>query len=115
VARISALPDIAPAGRGDRALDAHDREERPFGDLAELTVREREVLALLAQGLSDRGIAKRIWLTRNTVETHIRHILGKLKLPNDAHQNRRVLAALIYLRERDEWPTSGLTLVRGGD
>ena len=67
--------------------------------LAELTAREREVLALLAEGLTDAGIAERLWLTRKTVETHIRHILSKLNLPNDASYNRRVLAVLTYLRE----------------
>jgi DNA-binding NarL/FixJ family response regulator len=66
--------------------------------LAELTTREREVLALLAEGLTDAGIAERLWLTRKTVETHIRHILSKLSLPNDAGYNRRVLAVLTYLR-----------------
>jgi DNA-binding NarL/FixJ family response regulator len=67
--------------------------------LAELTAREREVLAMLAEGLTDSGIAERLWLTRRTVETHIRHVLAKLNLPNDANYNRRVLAVLTYLRE----------------
>jgi DNA-binding NarL/FixJ family response regulator len=67
--------------------------------LAELTAREREVLALLAEGLTDAGIAERLWLTRKTVETHIRHILSKLNFPNDTTYNRRVLAVLTYLRE----------------
>jgi DNA-binding NarL/FixJ family response regulator len=67
--------------------------------LAELTAREREVLTLLAEGLTDAGIAERLWLTRRTVETHIRHILSKLNLPNDTTYNRRVLAVLTYLRE----------------
>jgi serine/threonine-protein kinase PknK len=67
--------------------------------LAELTAREREVLAMLAEGLTDAGIAERLWLTRKTVETHIRHIHAKLNLPSDANSNRRVLAVLTYLRE----------------
>ena len=54
---------------------------------------------MLAEGLTDAGIAERLWLTRKTVETHIRHILSKLNLPNDASYNRRVLAVLTYLRE----------------
>ena len=66
--------------------------------LEELTAREREVLAMLAEGLTDAGIAERLWLTRKTVETHIRHILSKLNLPNDTSYNRRVLAVLTYLR-----------------
>jgi DNA-binding NarL/FixJ family response regulator len=67
--------------------------------LEELTAREREVLALVAQGLTDRGIADRLWLTPKTVETHVRHILRKLNLPTDTLYNRRVLAVLAYMRE----------------
>ena len=55
---------------------------RVAGPLDELTDREREVLALMAEGLTDRGIAERLWLTPRTVETHIRHILRKLDLPD---------------------------------
>jgi serine/threonine-protein kinase len=63
-----------------------------------LTDREREVLQLMAEGLTDRGISERLWLTPRTVETHIRHILQKLNLPNNANHNRRVHAVLTYLR-----------------
>jgi DNA-binding NarL/FixJ family response regulator len=70
--------------------------------LAELSTREREVLALLAEGLTDRGIAERLWLTPKTVETHVRHILAKLDLPADTTHNRRVLAVLTYLRHGGE-------------
>jgi len=66
--------------------------------LDRLTVREREVLQLMAEGLTDRGIGELLWLTPRTVETHIRHILQKLNLPNDANHNRRVHAVLAYLR-----------------
>ena len=66
-------------------------------DLSELTPREREILILVAQGLSDRGIGRRLCLTRKTVETHIRHVLTKLELPRDGEHNRRVLAAGVYL------------------
>jgi len=66
--------------------------------LDRLTVRERELLQLMAEGLTDRGIGQRLWLTPRTVETHIRHILQKLNLPNDANHNRRVHAVLAYLR-----------------
>lgn len=62
-------------------------------NLTELTAPERQVLALLAQGLSDRGIGTTLWLTPKTVETHVRHILGKLSLPHDGQHNRRALAA----------------------
>jgi DNA-binding NarL/FixJ family response regulator len=52
----------------------------------------------VAQGLTDRGIAQRLWLTPKTVETQVRHILAKLDLQADAGHNRRVLAVLTYLR-----------------
>jgi DNA-binding NarL/FixJ family response regulator len=65
----------------------------------ELTAREREVLSLLAQGLTDRGIGEALWLNTKTVETHVRHILAKLNLPTGTHHNRRVLAALTYQRD----------------
>jgi DNA-binding NarL/FixJ family response regulator len=61
--------------------------------------RAGEVVALLAQGLTDRGISERLWLHPKTTETHIGHILTKLNLPNDTQHHRRVLAVLAYLRE----------------
>jgi DNA-binding NarL/FixJ family response regulator len=70
---------------------------RPASWLDELTAREREVLSLVAEGLTDRGIADRLWLTPKTVETHVRHILRKLDLPAGASNNRRVQAVLAYL------------------
>jgi serine/threonine-protein kinase PknK len=66
--------------------------------LGELTQREREVLALLAQGKTDRGISEELFVTRKTVEAHVRSILGKLDLPADASENRRVHAVLTFLR-----------------
>jgi DNA-binding NarL/FixJ family response regulator len=63
-----------------------------------LTPREREILGLMAEGLTDRGIAERLWLTPKTVETHVRHILRKLDLPQGAAYNRRVHAVLTQLR-----------------
>jgi DNA-binding NarL/FixJ family response regulator len=66
--------------------------------LDELTVREREVLALMAEGLTDRGIAERLYVAPKTVETHIRHIFGKLDIPESALDNKRVHAVLAYLR-----------------
>ena len=66
--------------------------------LAELTPREREVLALIAQGKTDRGIAAELYVTPKTVEAHVRSILRKLDLPADASENRRVHAVLTFLR-----------------
>lgn len=66
--------------------------------LAELTPREREVLGLVAEGRTNAGIAKELWLTEKTVETHVRSILGKLNLPPDGDTHRRVLAVVTYLR-----------------
>jgi len=68
--------------------------------LAILTAREREVLALLAEGRTDRGIAKLLFITPKTVEAHVRSIFGKLDLPSDATANRRVHAVLRFLRAR---------------
>jgi DNA-binding NarL/FixJ family response regulator len=71
---------------------------RADSPLDQLTRREREVLALMAEGLTDRGISERLFVTPNTVETHIRHIIGKLGLPATPADNRRVGAVLAYLR-----------------
>jgi DNA-binding NarL/FixJ family response regulator len=83
----------------DRDLVAElvGRTRRP-DPLAELTERERHVLALMAEGLTDRGIAERLWLSPKTVESHVRHILQKLGLPEHHSRNRRVEAVLAYLR-----------------
>jgi DNA-binding NarL/FixJ family response regulator len=66
--------------------------------LDELTQRERQILSLMAEGLTDRGIAERLWLSPKTVETHVRHVLQKLGLPEDHTRNRRVQAVITYLR-----------------
>ena len=66
-----------------------------------LTRREQEVLDLMAEGLTDRGIAERLYVTPNTVETHVRHIMGKRDLPATPADNRRVRAVLTYLRSGD--------------
>jgi DNA-binding NarL/FixJ family response regulator len=71
---------------------------RPSSPLDELTPREREVLALMAEGLTDRGIGERLFVAPKTVETHIRHIFWKLQLPESATDNKRVHAVLTYLR-----------------
>ena len=65
--------------------------------LAELTEREREVLELMAEGLTNAGIAKRLYLSERTVEAHVRHVLTKLDLPEGENAHRRVLAVLAHL------------------
>jgi DNA-binding NarL/FixJ family response regulator len=65
--------------------------------LEELTPREREVLSLMAEGRSNAGICKRLWLTKGTVEKHVHSILQKLNLPDADDDHRRVLAVIRYL------------------
>ena len=76
-------------------LVGRPREESP---LDELTEREREVLALMAEGHSNDGICKALFLSPKTVETHVRHILLKLGIGETTEYHRRVLAVLAYLR-----------------
>jgi DNA-binding NarL/FixJ family response regulator len=66
--------------------------------LALLSEREREVLGLIAEGLSNRAIATRLYVTERTVEAHVTQIFQKLRLPESADQHRRVLAVLTFLR-----------------
>jgi DNA-binding NarL/FixJ family response regulator len=65
--------------------------------LAVLSAREREVLALMAEGRSNAGIAHRLWVTEGTVEKHVRSILTKLNLPEAGDDHRRVLAVVTFL------------------
>jgi DNA-binding NarL/FixJ family response regulator len=66
--------------------------------LAVLSEREREVLGLIAEGMSNRAIAARLYVTERTVEAHVTQIFQKLRLPESPEQHRRVLAVLTFLR-----------------
>jgi DNA-binding NarL/FixJ family response regulator len=65
--------------------------------LADLTPREREVLSQMAEGRSNAGIARRLWVTEGTVEKHVHSILAKLRLPETDDDHRRVLAVIRFL------------------
>ena len=71
------------------------RERDP---LAALSDREREILALMAEGRSNQGISERLFLSPKTVETHVGSIFTKLGLLQDADDHRRVLAVIAFLR-----------------
>ena len=73
---------------------------RVHDPLEELSPREREVLALMAEGRSNSGIARQLWVTEGTVEKHVRSILIKLRLPETAEDHRRVLAVVTFLAAR---------------
>jgi DNA-binding NarL/FixJ family response regulator len=99
---IDALERVAEGGSVvDPALVQELVANRHRDDpLARLTRRERDVLALMAEGQSNNGIAKRLVVTEGAVEKHVRSILGKLRLPATQEGHRRVLAVLIYLAAR---------------
>jgi DNA-binding NarL/FixJ family response regulator len=78
-------------------LVAARRVEDP---LEELTPREREVLALMAEGRSNAGIGRHLWVTEGTVEKHVHSILSKLRLGETADDHRRVLAVITFLERR---------------
>ena len=97
------LEAVRRVGRGGTAIDpdviaqllGRPREDDP---LAEWTPREREVLALMAEGLSNRGICGRLFLSTKTVEAHVKNIFMKLGLMPAPDDHRRVLAVLAFLR-----------------
>jgi DNA-binding NarL/FixJ family response regulator len=80
-----------------RELFAQQRRGDP---LSELTPREREVLALMAEGRSNAGIARRLWLASGTVEKHVKSILAKLDIHATDDDHRRVLAVITFLESR---------------
>jgi serine/threonine-protein kinase PknK len=91
--------------RGDTVIDpALVRElltaSRRSDPLAVLSTREHEVLALMAEGRSNAGIAHRLWITEGTVEKHVRSVLTKLDLPETEDDHRRILAVLTFLEAR---------------
>jgi DNA-binding NarL/FixJ family response regulator len=104
--RVLAVDDFLGAAdrvaAGGSALDpkvvASLLSPRAAGPLGELSERERDVLELMAEGLTNSGIAKRLYLSERTIEAHVRHLLMKLDLPESEDGHRRVLAVLAYLR-----------------
>ena len=97
------LDSIKRVGRGGTAIDPEvvsqllGRRQEADGPLADLTPREREVLSLMAEGLSNQGISRRLFLSPKTVETHVNGIFGKLRLAPAPDDHRRVLAVLAFL------------------
>jgi DNA-binding NarL/FixJ family response regulator len=97
------LDAVRRIGHGGTAIDPEvvsqlvGRRHEDAGPLAELTPREREVLSLMAEGLSNQGICRRLFLSPKTVETHVKSIFGKLRLAPAPDDHRRVLAVLAYL------------------
>jgi DNA-binding NarL/FixJ family response regulator len=98
------LDSVERVARGGSVLDPALVQglvrERRNDPLAELTTREQEVLALMAEGRSNMGIAHRLWITEGAVEKHVRSILAKLRLPATEDDHRRVLAVVTFLDSR---------------
>jgi DNA-binding NarL/FixJ family response regulator len=105
--RVSNLDELSDAvtrvGGGGSVLDPSvvsqlvGRRRQGHDAVDDLSEREREVLALMAEGRTNRAIAERLFITERTVEKHVKSIFGKLALPASADAHRRVLAVLAYL------------------
>ena len=96
VERIARGGSVVDPGLVQELVAARRRDD----PLDELTPREREVLALMAEGRSNAGIARRLVVTEGTVEKHVHSILGKLRLTETDDDHRRVLAVIAFLDER---------------
>jgi DNA-binding NarL/FixJ family response regulator len=96
VARIARGGSVVDPALVQELVTAQRRQD----PLAVLSEREREVIALMAEGRSNAGIAQRLWVTEGTVEKHVRSILVKLDLPEVTTDNRRVLAVMKFLESR---------------
>jgi len=103
VTKLDVLVDaLQRISAGDSVIDPHVVKElilaqRVNDPLAELTAREREVLQLMAEGRSNAGIARSLFLSQGTVEKHVRSVLSKLPLRGTPEDHRRVLAVLTFL------------------
>jgi DNA-binding NarL/FixJ family response regulator len=105
--RVSDLDEFADAirrvGEGGSVVDpevvsALVGRRQPDGPIERMSVREREILALMAEGRSNSGICERLFLSPRTVESHVRAIFRKLELAEAGDDHRRVLAVLAYLK-----------------
>jgi DNA-binding NarL/FixJ family response regulator len=96
VGRVAAGGSVVDPALVQELVAARHRDDT----FQQLTEREREVLALMAEGRSNSGIAHRLWITEGTVEKHVRSILARMQLPETEDDHRRVLAVLAYLESR---------------
>jgi DNA-binding NarL/FixJ family response regulator len=108
--RVSDLDELSSSinrvGQGGSVLDPAvvgelvGRRRQADNPLEQLTDRERQVLALIAEGRSNRAIAERLFVTEHTVEKHVKNIFGSLRLPQSPDDHRRVLAVITYLNSQ---------------